>query len=217
MLTQKKMVEIVLELANDRPIFHSEDDFKFALAWLIKKKFPQSDIRLEYPVRSVANNKVKFLGDKYIDLLVTLGESQFPIELKYKTRTFSSIINGEIYQLKNHAAENENRYRFWRDVWRIENFGFNRGFIIFLTNNPRYSKEGDRKDCDDKAFRIHDNRVTKRGTIRWRDPNSKTASKNEFVSPIKLTGGYTLHWRDFSEVNECPKGKFEYLLVEVNK
>jgi len=151
------------------------------------------------------------------DLLVAIGETRFPIELKYKTKKFMFQINDEIFQLKNHSAPNENRYRFWRDVWRIEKFGFAKGFVIFLTNcNPTYS-QGDGKGCDDVAFRIHDNRVAKSGTKSWRDSNSKTASKKEFATPIKLTNEYTLHWENFSEVAEEPRGKFQYLLLEVNK
>lgn len=128
MLTETKMHGILKELAKVRPVFHSEDDFKFALAWKIEELYPRSDIRLEYPIRFSKNTES--IGSMYVDLLVTLGGMQFPIELKYKTRTkyrkktLELEFSGETFHLAGHGAENENRYRFWRDVWRIENSGF---------------------------------------------------------------------------------------------
>lgn len=31
-----------------RPIFHSEADFQFSLAWIIKEIYPNCEIRLEF-------------------------------------------------------------------------------------------------------------------------------------------------------------------------
>ena len=123
MLNTKIMHAILQELAEDRPIFHSEDDFKFALAWKIKTRYSQSDIRLEYPVRT-PKRKDEVEGDRYIDLLVTFGKSQFPIELKYKTMECSSEINGEVFRLTEHHGRNENRYRFGEmcGEWKILDF-----------------------------------------------------------------------------------------------
>ena len=99
----------------------------------------------------------------------------------------------------------------------MENFGFSSGFVIFLTNNPGYS-QGNGKGRDDEAFRIHDSRViTKNKIMRWRDPSSKTAQKKEFATPIKLKGEYTLHWKNYGKVTECPRCNFTYLLVEVSE
>lgn len=38
-------------LSEKRPIFHSEADFQFALAWEIQKEYPKANVRLEYPIR----------------------------------------------------------------------------------------------------------------------------------------------------------------------
>jgi hypothetical protein len=40
----------IFELQNQRPIFHSEDDLKLALAFNIKQTNPELEIRLERPV-----------------------------------------------------------------------------------------------------------------------------------------------------------------------
>ncbi|MGC9124006.1 MAG: hypothetical protein ACP5IB_08085 [Thermoplasmata archaeon] len=47
-LDGKKLKEILGELSIKRPVFDSEDDFKFSLAWKIKEKYGNEiDIRLE--------------------------------------------------------------------------------------------------------------------------------------------------------------------------
>jgi hypothetical protein len=43
--------QALLELLGERKIFHSEDDFKHALAILIHKKYHECKIRLERPFR----------------------------------------------------------------------------------------------------------------------------------------------------------------------
>ena len=40
--------EIMHQLSIWRPIFHSEADFQFSLAWMIKEQYPNCDIRLEF-------------------------------------------------------------------------------------------------------------------------------------------------------------------------
>ena len=42
-----KMTDILNQLSNDRPIFHSEADFKHALAWKIHETYSNLNIRLE--------------------------------------------------------------------------------------------------------------------------------------------------------------------------
>lgn len=39
---------VIYELSKRRPIFHSETDFQFSLAWIIKEQYPNCDIRLEF-------------------------------------------------------------------------------------------------------------------------------------------------------------------------
>ena len=234
MLDEGELHTILEQLANGRPVFHSEDDFKFALAQQIKVRFPNAQIRLEFPFRSKktsskANKTIKKKEDKYIDILVSFGNSLFPIELKYKTRTQNKEkilkleYRNEEFELSEHGAQIENTYRFWRDVWRIENFikeksDSPKGFVIFLTNRLGYS-ENEGKHASDVEFRIHQGREVKKHILKWQK-NTKTAKREEFSSSIPLNGQYKLDWKDFS--NKFPNaptrcGKFIYLLVEVNR
>jgi len=86
-------VEIpLLQLKNKRKVFHSEADFQFALAWELQLQYPDGSIRLEYPPPHDPT--------KYVDILVRLGDDVYPIELKYKTKLFSAVVDGEPYYLK---------------------------------------------------------------------------------------------------------------------
>ena len=70
--------EIIRQLSIWRPIFHSEADFQFSLAWLIKKKYPECEIRLEFVP--------SFNPNLHLDILVILDGKWIPIELKYTTK-----------------------------------------------------------------------------------------------------------------------------------
>ena len=63
-------------LAERRPIFHSEADFQFALAWRIHKTLPDCEVRLEF--------KPFPYERMYLD--VWLPTECVAIELKYLTR-----------------------------------------------------------------------------------------------------------------------------------
>lgn len=199
MLTTKTMHSILQELAKDRPVFHSEADFRVHLARKIRKycdknkdKKTELEVDSEYPLPGKKTQ---------IDILVTLGELRFPIELKYKTRKFQETVNGEEFHLKEHSAANDNCYSFWQDVKRVENFPFAKGFVIFLTNESGYWKK-DGKGCDYEDFNIRDGK-TKSGTMEWGNSKKK---------PMSLSGKYKIHWESYSR-----NGEFRYLLLEVEK
>lgn len=48
---------VMLELGKRFPIFHSEDDFKFQLAWLIKEMYPKVTVNLERKLRSEVSDR----------------------------------------------------------------------------------------------------------------------------------------------------------------
>jgi len=210
------MKGVLTALANIRPIFHSEDDFKVALAWQIKHMHPAVEIRLEYPVRSRQ-------GNRRFDILVIEGGSRIPIELKYKTQELTHTSNtGEVFELISQSADNHARYDFCKDISRIETFPFTsaetkRGFAIFLTNAPRYWKGTTRTGNNDKEFEIKDG-ITLSGTRAWRNPDAATAKNGGRQDPIAFIGTHRLQWENFSTL---PSGTpteshtFRFLLVSV--
>ena len=144
MLSLDEMDNIMKNLSESRPIFHSEADFQFALAWeIMRQKKNNCEIRLEYPVTVKKESKSQPLDADnskqqeerwYIDIVVKIkrktGEWDWiPIELKYKTcipknvkESFEVKTNKDIesYHMKNQGAQDISRYLFWKDVHRIE-------------------------------------------------------------------------------------------------
>jgi len=63
--SKKKIKELMEELKDRRPVFNSEDDFKFSLAWLIKEKYKDKvEIRLEKKMNNNRDASSSEAGDK---------------------------------------------------------------------------------------------------------------------------------------------------------
>jgi len=157
--------EVMKKLSKDRPIFHSEDDFKFSLAWAIKEKYEGKGENLEIRLEKKLNGNsdyYSFLKEKCkgpsqnnkrdqnqknerIDILIIAngakGKEKIGLELKYFTNELRlmNAINNEKFILAYQAAQNEKCYDSWHDVERLENFilqkEIDKGFTIWLTNN----------------------------------------------------------------------------------
>ncbi|MCY3545073.1 MAG: hypothetical protein OXH22_13700 [Chloroflexi bacterium] len=200
---------IVQGLAVSRPIFHSEADFQFALAWHIKKMMPECEVRLEFKPFSEES--------MFLDIwLPTIGTV---IELKYIRSRIDLEYAGECFSLKEGASDIE-RYDFLKDVSRIERVvanreGANQGYSILLTNSPSCWEQPstNKKPTIFEAFRIHEGRCIKSGEVlAWR-ANSKPGNERE--NPIVLTAPYHMRWQDYSVLGSQRNSQFRYLAVSV--
>lgn len=206
------------ELAKKREIFHSEDDFKFSLAWLIKERYDY-EIVLEKPedieMKERIPNKKSDNSRKAIDIVLYTKDKIIPIELKYKTKKAKVTINNRDYKLKNQGALSEGRYRFRKDIYRVERFinnnkeKSNRGYVIQLTNDFSYKKNDTYlTDNYDKNYSMV-NKILK-ADLGWNYSDSKNYSKDRKYEPIddkKLlwkTKNGKKHWT-------CKKQNFYYL------
>lgn len=196
---------IMSELSRERPVFHSEADFRHALAWKIKERHLGLGIRLEVPM--VLDKK-----DKHIDILV-LEDRPIMIEVKYRTRCLHAFLGNEEFFLKDHSAIDAGRYEFVKDISRLEkaldDHPNNFGMAIFLTNDKSFwQKPTNDRITADHQFKIHEGR-TLEGRLEWR---SGMASEEE---PITLKGNYSVSWKDYSDLRML-NGAFRYSVVEVS-
>ena len=107
---------LLLSLATERRLFWSEADFQFAFAWKIQQNYPSAKIRLERR-QEITNSK----KPAYVDIWVELDNKIYPIELKYKTRTYQAAdLNGEGIRTKTHSARGVGRHSYLKDIERIE-------------------------------------------------------------------------------------------------
>ena len=203
--------KIMEELAIRRPIFHLEADFQFALAWHIKKLMPESEIRLEF--------KPFPLDGIYVD--IWLSNEGTVIELKYFTRQLESEYGGEIFSLRNQAANPLRRYDFVKDIERIESIvgqgkTARNGFAVLLTNDSYYWRppSSNWQNTMDAAFRLHEDRQLG-GNLHW----SATVNKNTVKGreeQINLKSSYHLQWENYSNLGIGPGEQFRYLAVSVS-
>ena len=202
--------ELLAQLAVQRPVFHSEDDFKFALAWLIQQTYPNYSVRLEY--------KPPFLADRiYIDLWIKDGRRSYGIEMKYKTATLSTTIGDEAFDLSDHNARDQARYDFLFDIQRLESLVHANhevvGSTIFLSNDRLFWEQPRNGDTVDTQFRIHDGREI-HGELRWHE-RAAAGTIRDREMPINIRGNYTVSWSYFSKPSEDRNGLFQYALLDI--
>lgn len=166
------IVPVMLELASKRDSFCSEADFQFELAWTIRERNRDCDIRLEFPTPA---------GNEHIDLV--LPDWQIGIELKYRLRA--------------SGATNQGRYDFLKDLRRIERLrsklGWTGGYSILLTDDHKYWKPSKRRN-QDAAFQLYEGRRI-HGSLEWADD----ANQRKRDTPIRLVNRYRVRWADYGK------------------
>ena len=86
---------LMSDLSQHRPIFHSEADFQFALAWRIHEVMSDCEIRLEFkPYPSV---------NMYLDIWIQTAE--IAIELKFPTQNLEAKRDNEHFALRAQGAQ----------------------------------------------------------------------------------------------------------------
>lgn len=201
-------VDILLEsLAKKRPVFHSECDFQFALAWEIQVQYPKARLRLERPV---PDSKPL----EYTDLLVYYDRETVAFELKYKLPGGPKkrvLHEDEWFSVAGQGAPLYGRYDCVKDIWRLERLvaagHATAGIAILLTNYKSYWNSNPKEAQKDRAFHIHDGRELK-GALDW-PMEAKSSAKRP---PFSLLGRYPCRWKNYSRI---PGGDFRALITHV--
>jgi len=211
-----EITNILGQLSQERPIFHSERDFQHALAWKIHTIYPGIEMRLERRINVLD-------GEPHLDIFAVLEHGKFfAMELKFKPKKFEIKLPNtkgsyEEYSLKGNQARNHDRYDFIKDISRLEKV-FKKdqngvGFAIFLTNDESYwiERKGKRKTSDEN-FMIHEGRDIE-GRLSWKEGLAKATTRDGH--DLILERKYRLNWKDSS--NGKKDHKFRYLLVKVDR
>ncbi len=201
-------------LAEKRPLFCSEADFQFALAWEIRKK-TEREVRLEFPPLPRSRKRM------YLDLW--LPRDKVAIELKYFTKALEINVSGELFVIREQGAQDLSRYDFLKDLVRLEQVVLKsalarRGMAVLLTNDPLFWKPPTRKTID-AAFRLHRGRPLS-GAMAWSETASPGSTRGR-EDPLVLTDSYRCEWRNYGPpIREAPgrnNKQFRYLAVEVGR
>jgi hypothetical protein len=205
------IMKIIESLRSKRPIYHSEADFQFTLAWEIQVHYPDALVRIEYPA--------PYNPNKYIDVVVWIGQNIYPIELKYKTKKLEVISSGEKYYLKNHGAQDLGNYDYIKDICRLEEFSekmdyFREGFAIWLTNDQFYWNEPRNPNVGYLQFSVHNKSIIE-GSLSW-GPSMGQGSTRGRDEVLTLKNRYEVSWNDYSDLG-IPDGILRYALLKVTK
>lgn len=203
---------IISKLKSRRKVFVSEADLQLEMAWTIKEEYPKAKVRLEYcPI---------FDFNMHIDILVIIDNIWLPIELKYKTKCCSKIIDDERFNLKNHGAKDVNCYLYLKDIQRIERIKenileFKEGYTVFITNELSYLKKPLKEHCVYEQFSLEDE-IIKTGILDWGE-NTSDGTKKNCEKPIKLQNEYYIKWKNYSKLDDSNTGTFMYLTNKIEK
>lgn len=204
------LVALLPVLARRRPVFHSEADFQQALAWEVHTVADRLRVRLETrPAPGV-----------HLDLLVTdpVDGGALAVELKYLTDGWEGVVDGELFTLLRHGAQDVRAYDCVKDIARVERAvagGYARGgLVLVLANDPAYWRaptHGRLTNAD--AFRLHDG-LTLSGPRAWGPNTGAGTMSGGRTEPVELSGTYRIRWSDYSVV-AGPRGTFRYLALPV--
>ena len=203
---------IMNSLAQRRPIFHLEADFRLGLASHICNSSAGRIVRVE--------QKLTSSDEELMD--IWFPSEGVVVELVHRLQRVKTTHCGISYDLKSHGALDQGRYDFVKGIEATERaasrFGrVKRGFSVFLTNDPEYwtAPRSGWEETYDADFRIHDKNILS-GSLSW-DPEASEGTTRGATVPIKLRGSYGLQWRNYSDLNTGQNSQFRYLAVEVGK
>ncbi|WP_422555961.1 hypothetical protein [Sulfuricurvum sp.] len=226
-----------------RPIFHSEDDFKFSFSSILQRELGEDyEIRLERPqeIRMLKRDKNEKIIRAPIDIVVIDKKTNltYPIELKYKTKKYPYPHEDEIYNLTEQGAIDIGRFSFRKDIYRLEQL-INKesiqkeGFFIVITNEKKYFENVSDKDTTDKNFSFHDGMIIQKEDKSWNyekqftdgyilnenmqlSKNDKLhwTSKGDNFYKLDLKNTYEIKWQTYSKLKET---EFYISVVEITK
>jgi len=223
--SKKKIEELMEELKDKRPVFNSEDDFKFSLAWLIKEKYRDDvEIRLEKKMNNNKDASSSEVGDKKnknqridIFIIVKNDKEKIGIELKYFTAKieWQDNKNEETFILAEQAANDIKCYDAWKDVERLEDFInrdlINRGFVIWLTNvnsltrDPTETKKRNNNTTYHDEFKIFNGReINGPKILEWDKKASQETIKGR-KNRITIKGNYKVRWKVYEDLSNGEK------------
>ena len=244
MITKAIIKEILEELGDKRKAtepYLSEAQFQFELAWVIKEKFSNAKVLLEYTACIMKSNKEDETGKAKgktkrfeSDIIVFFGDKYQVIELKYKTA--KSTINK--VQLVPQGGQPGTKYDYLWDIHRIEllkekpetdNQGnsyeyrldkeCSGGYAIFLTNDGSYFNECEGENDSAYNFRLRERYINPTEVLEWKGEGKDWMSPRPSFSFLRnrQLGNWESFYKYIDESTKKPTNKeFKYLITEVN-
>jgi hypothetical protein len=194
------------QLAEQRPIFESQSDFRDALAHQLKSQG-----------WGVSTNRELGTGMKADIWAEAPEKDNVVIEVRYKTSKLACTHNGNTFMLKNQAAQDISRYDYLKDVQKLEQIVNSRpgtkGYSIMITNDHLYWNKPTKQRSVDEDFLLY-NGKTVSGNLKWsNDAGFGTTSGR--TDPIYLGSEYSVKWQDYFNLPGYKNGLFKALCLSI--
>lgn len=204
--------QILRSLAQRRPVFHSEADFRLELALYLREKYPHLYPVCEYPLHRASKQS-------YDIMLLHGREEVMALELKYFCQALIGKVQGEPFHLKWNGAADGGRYATLKDVGRLERFRKEnptaRADVIVVSNDSNFWEGPKRENTNDAAFSIKCGRKGVTGMLKWAEKSK--VGKRKGYEAFRLRRRYDLLWQDYSHIEEQEYGLFRFLHIEVQR
>ncbi|OOR91670.1 hypothetical protein B0181_02685 [Moraxella caviae] len=219
----KQDVDAFFQSRAELGLFWNERDLQTQLCIFLNRSKHYDHILTEYHVpRAAIVDDLKLEEDEYLwndvlqlDIVVQKGDDYAVIELKHKTQSvqagvkvncFGETINHAI-SLAGHGAYNDNTYKFWCDVKRIElvKRRFDKvvgGLAIFVTN--------------DKAYKNGRTGASAGYNMEHGKAHPRCRPTNDSYKGITTDADYQTNWQDIAiTTNPASPDALYYCVVEV--
>ena len=210
LMAKSKFISALDALRKERPIFHNEKDFQCSLM---------------AKMEGAGFSCVRDEASEYGHLLeknaarVDIVAKEVAVELKYPTAPLTVEHNGELYDFAKNPSKklvDKGRYRFWRDVWRVEQLvhagKVKQGYVIILTNRNKYWDDN-KEDYWLANFNTEEGKIVS-GQLRLKKEFQKRGVK--WQDPLPLSGKYRVKWEEWSDFGG-EYGLFRFLVLKVQK
>jgi hypothetical protein len=222
-MNKETIIRYMNDLAQLRPVFHSEADFQHELACVLKQH--GHSIRLEKPFVIEGPDIPNGIVRSELDIEV---DGKTAIELKFKTTEATIAHQEEHFELKSHGAQNLGRFDILDDARKLNwlksrgNSGIQKGFAIFLTNDPLYLSNANGNLSGE--FSLHQGRVFENGSsLNWvGNPGANSVDKKRLppFAPLEIRFNEVVEWQEYSDctvymLEPGNFGKFSFFVLEV--
>ncbi len=208
---KQSLCRALAQLAERRPVFHSEADFQYELAHQLHTVESSLEIRLERPIRSEGARTFN------VDMMIRQSGCWYVIELKYLTAALTHTYLGEEFLLRSHSARDLGRYDLLKDISRIETIvdrgQATAGFSITVTNDKALWTAAQRSDLIDMEFHLHEGRVLE-GQLAWSE-HAGLGTREHRQAPVFLRNQYQVNWSEYSQVPTERNGMFRFLMFDI--
>jgi len=189
-------------------MFFSKNDLLFNFGKYLDTLDEIKDVLFKYPIQGEAYQNLDLL-------LIDKNNKRIGIKFQYKTKSKEIDIHGDVFSLKNHAAQDITRLHSVKYISKLESLidksKVDKAFLILFSNDQSiWNGISATKEPIDKDFRFYDLENNLRTLKGHFDSDVSWFKKEMGNEGITLRGSYAFEKREVKDSSYC------FSIVEVN-